>query len=203
MKKTTLLTMTLAMVALVLTGCGTGGAKVAGKDGAAQAVYAMTGASKTGANRATGGIDLSDASATCAKGGTVKLSAFKTEVDLSDGASVVLGYNMTFTNCGLVSSDQGDALYNGTVAVSQKVVTGAAGVKVEQAFKGTVTLAGAFNDTLAVDVKQSVNVTDMGQSGSVSIVLVGSATTSSGTYSWDGSVTVTGGTIAAEVTTSK
>ena len=187
---------TLAVTSTLMMGCG-GSAKIAGKDGAAQAVHALTTPSQTGANRATTVLDLTDASATCPKGGTAKLSGFNNQIDISgSGASATLTFTMVLTNCGLATSDQGDALYNGTVTVAQKVITNASGVQVAQAFKGNLTIGGAFNDSLDVDVTESVNVLDMGKIGSVSVVLKGSVKTSSSTYTYDESVNVLAGSIS-------
>jgi hypothetical protein len=195
--------LTTAVVTFMLTGCGGGAAKIGGKDGAAQAVHALSTPTQSAAKRASGGVLMTDISGDCAKGGTAKLSNFAQTVDVSGGVSFTQTFTMTLTNCGLASSSEGDALYNGTVEVSQKVVTDTSGVKVEQHFKGSVSLAGAFSDTLDTDVTESVTLTDLGKSGSVSIVLNGTVTTSTSSYTFDESVSVTGGTIAVDVAGSK
>ena len=194
--------LTTVAVTSMLTACG-GAAKIGGKDGAAQAVHALSSPTQSAAQRASGGVLMTDISGDCAKGGTVKLANFAEKIDVSGGVSFTQTFNMTLTNCGLATSAQGDALYNGTVQVSQKVVTGASGVKVEQHFKGSVSIGGAFSDTLDTDVTESVILTDLGKSGSVSIVLKGTVTTSTDSYTFDESVNVTAGTIAVEVAGSK
>jgi hypothetical protein len=52
-------------------------------------------------------------------------------------------------------------------------------------------------------VTESVILTDLGKSGSVSVVLKGTVTTSTDSYTFDESVNVTAGTIAVEVSGSK
>ena len=188
---------TLASATLVLAfaACGPS-AKIGGKDGTAQAIHALTQVSQTGADRASSGVNLTDATVSCSKGGTATLSAFATKVDLTDGISVLWTYQMDLNNCALATSDQGDAVYNGTMNVTQKIVTSSTTVAVSQAFKGKVTVGGAFDDFLDLDITDTLDVVDLGKSGSVTFKLVGTATTSTQTYTYDESVTITGGAIS-------
>ena len=201
--KKTLLTTTLA-VASTLMGCGPG-AKIDGKDGAAQAVHALTAPAQPAAGGSdAGAVDLEDGFSACPKGGTAKLSNLTSKIDISgSGASAALNFTMTLTDCGLATCDRGDVVYNGVVTVDRKLVANTSGAKMEHSFKGNLTLGGAISDTLVVDVTDSVNVVDMGKTGSVSVVLKGTATTSTSTYTYDGSVDVTAGKIAISSVASK
>lgn len=201
--KKTLLTTTLAVTS-TLMGCGPG-AKIDGKDGAAQAVHALTAPTQPAAGGSDAGAgDLSDASSACPRGGTAKLSNFSSKVDISgSGASAALNFTMTLTECGLATCDRGDVVYNGVVTVDRKLIANASGVQMEHTFKGDLTLGGGISDTLLVDVTDSVNVVDMGKTGSVSVVLKGTATTSTSTYTYDGSIDVTAGKIAISSVASK
>jgi hypothetical protein len=193
----TTLTMTIAaMTMMALTGCGPAAKLGGGKQGAASAAAALSGPTKGAADRAATPADLTDLTASCAKGGSAKLSNFKASVDLSGGTAVVQTYTMTLVGCGLASSEAGDALYDGTLEVSQKVLTSSAGVKVEQSFKGHVTIGGAFVDYLDTDVTQTVDVAALGQSGAVSVLFKGTVTNASGTYTYDEAVSVTGGVVS-------
>ena len=188
--KKMMLVVTVALSSL-LTACGPG-AKIDSKEAAAEAVHALTGASKSGAERSLGGLNTASATVSCPKGGSVELSAFEAKV----GTSMSLEYTMTLKACGLASSSQGNAVYDGSVVVSQKVDTSLSSVKVEQHFKGSLRISGAFNDSLDVDISELVAVDSMGTSaGSVNVELHGSVKTSSDTYTYDGQVTVQGGTI--------
>lgn len=201
--KTTLLTTTLAVTS-TLMGCGPG-AKIDGKDGAAQAVHALTASTQPAGSRSdAGAVDLSDALSTCPKGGTAKLSNLTSKVDISgSGASAALNFTLTLTECGLATCDRGDVVYNGVVTVVQKLIANASGAQMEHSFKGDLTIGGAISDTLVVDVTDSVNVADLGKTGSVSVVLKGTATTSTSTYTYDGSIDVTAGKIAISSVASK
>lgn len=194
--------MAMAVAAVAMSACG-GAAKVGGgKQGAAQALHAMSGPTKASANRAATPVDLTDLSVSCAKGGTAKLSNFAATVDTSGGGvKVVQSFTMELAACGLATSEAGDALYTGSVNVAQSVITDAAGVHVDQSFKGKVTLSGAFDDFLDTDVSEKVDVAQLGASGNVSVVLKGSLTTSSGSYAYDEAVNVNGGSIAIDSST--
>jgi len=198
--KTNLMMMALAAVAI--SACG-GAAKVGGgKDGAAQALHAMSAPTKESANRAASPLNLTDLTVSCAKGGTAKLSNFAATVDTSGGGvKVVQSFTMELAACGLATSDAGDALYTGSVKVAQSVITDASGVRVDQHFTGKVTISGAFNDFLDTDISEQVAVSQLGASGNVSVVLKGSLTDSSGSYTYDEAVNVNGGSIAVDSST--
>lgn len=189
--------MTMMILPAFLFACGGAGtAKISGKQGAAEAVHALTSATKGGGDRIAQPLYSSaDANVACAKGGTAKLSGFTHSATLGSPIVVTSKYTLTLTNCGLATSDQGDAVYNGTAAVEQSVVLGSGDLKVAQKFTGNLTVGGAFNDTLALDVEESVNLSELGKQGSLSVVLKGTVITSTETHTFDGSVTVAGGTI--------
>lgn len=181
-----------------LTACGPG-AKVGSKQASAEALHALSKPTNSAATRAASPIDTTDIDATCAQGGTSKLSNFTNSIDNSGGSlKVVQSFTMTLTGCGLAKTELGAALYSGTVQVSQIVSTDASGVNVEQTFKGKVTLDGAVSDFLDCNISQKVAVgaASSQSQGSVAEVLKGTLTTSSGTYTFDESVTVQDGAIS-------
>lgn len=189
--KLTLLTLTT----LALTACGPGSKVGGGKQGAAAAASALSTPTKQAADRSATPADLTDLTYSCTKGGTAKMSNFKAAIDTSGGTSVSQTYTMVLTGCVLASSDAGDALYTGTVEVTQRVITGTGGVQVEQKFKGHVSIDGAFSDFLDTDFAQTVDVSALGKQGDVSVMLKGTVTNTSGTYTYNESVSITAGKI--------
>ncbi len=186
---------------LAMMSCGGGVKVVSGKQGAAQAASALTSPTKPAAQRATATPnDLGDLTNSCLKGGSAKLSNFKVVVDLSNGTRVTQTYTMALANCGLASSTAGDALYNGSLEVSQVIVVNGAVVQVEQTLKGHVALDGAFTDFLDLDLTQSLDVQHLDTQGSVSMVLKGSVSNASGSYTFNESVTVNNGSIDVSAT---
>jgi hypothetical protein len=197
--KTTTSLIAAATLMLTLVACGPGAKIGGGKQGAAAAATALSAPTRRAADRAATPADLTDLNSTCSKGGTAKLSNFKAQVDTSGGgASVSQTFTMQLVACGLASSELGTALYNGTVEVSQKVITGANGVQIEQSFKGRVSIDGAFSDYLDTDVAQTVDISSLGTDGSVSVLLKGSVANSSGTYAFNEVVNVTQGSLAVQ-----
>lgn len=184
------------MVAAVmaLAACGGPGVKLGGgKTGAAQALQAASAPTKSGVNKAAGGIDVSGAvSYDCPYGGTAKLENFNLSVNGNAAGGVVSqSFNLTYVNCGLAKSEAGNAVYNGTFSVAQRIEGTASGGTVEQTFKGRVTLSGAFDDFLEADVKQRVAASSLG-SGTASIKLEGSLKTSGGAYTYAEDLNVSG-----------
>ena len=74
-------------------------------------------------------------------------------------------------------------------------------MKIAQTFKGKITFDGAFNDFLEADIVQSVDVSSLRAAPvQVSVILKGTLTDSSGTYTYDEAVNVTAGNLSVQVT---
>lgn len=198
MTKQILVTMS---VLAALSACGPGAKVGGGKQGAAQALMAASAPTKAGSDKASGGVDLTGAvSYTCPEGGNAQLQDFTTDVSTGTTVSVSQKFNIVYQGCGLAKSEAGTAAYDGTLAVVQKVVTGAAGVTVEQTFSGKVTIGGAFDDFLDVSATQKIDVASLGANGgSVSMHLDGTVADTSGSYTYNEQVDVTAGSIVVDV----
>lgn len=188
-----------------LVACGPGAKIASGKDGAAQALYAASGASAKGQDPYSQPIDVGlSATYKCREGGEAKLSGFQTVTDFTGGGvSVAQSFDIAYNNCGAVKTKAGVAILNGSWKATQGVVTSSGGVNVAQNFKGKILFQGAMDDFLDVDVVQTVGVSGLDQSsGSVSMVLKGTIADSSGTYTYDEAVSVTAGDLSVTVNAS-
>ena len=185
MKTTKLMTVAALAAAGALTGCGAPVKLGGGKTGAAQALQAASAPTKSGVNKASGGIDVTGSvSYACPHGGSASLDRFALSVNgVQTGGLVSQSFTLTYVNCGLANSEAGVAVSNGSFDVAQRIETSAGGATVEQSFKGRVTLSGAFDDFLEADVTQRVAASGLG-AGTVSVKLTGSLKTSSGAYSY-------------------
>lgn len=192
MKKTMLVTIA-AMTMALTTGCG-GAAKVGGgKQGAANSLAAASKPTKAGANVAATPVDVMPVNYSCPKGGSATLGAFTQEIDLTGGTGTVSQkFTVTYAACGLAESEAGVAIYDGSFTVTQSVQGDATGGTISQRYSGRVTIGGAFEDFLEADVSQEVSGSTL-ESASGSVKLVGKLTNSSGTYTYNESVTVNGG----------
>lgn len=184
----------VAVGTLGLMACG-GTAKIGGgKEGAAQAFFAASSATSAGANRSATPLDITGSLTwKCPDGGEATLSGFGASVNTGGGgATVAQNFTVTYKNCGAAKSDVGVAVYNGSMTVTQSVVTGADGVSVDQQFKGRVEVQGAFNDYIDADVRQQVSVTGLSSSGgAVAMKLVGTIKTSTDSHTFNETVNVT------------
>jgi hypothetical protein len=120
---------------------------------------------------------------------------------LGGAANIGAQYDVAYENCGVTKTDVGDLVLGGNWQVVQSVQASAGTAKVAQTFKGKVTFGGAFNDFLDADIVQTVDATSLGSTGgSVAVVLKGTLTDSSGTYTYDEQVNVTAGNVSVQVT---
>lgn len=192
-----------AFSAMSMLACGGGAnAKVGGgKEGAAQALAAASAPTKASSERSATPVNLTgDLDWACPHGGSAKLTGFQ-DVNVQGGVGVTVAqsFRITYENCGLAQSDVGTALYSGTLDVTQQVDVSADGVFLDQQLKGRLTIGGAFDDFLDTDVTQRVAVTALDGTGSVDMELKGSLANASGSYSYDGSISVTEGALPAVV----
>lgn len=180
---------------LALVACGPG-AKIDGKQGAAEAMFAASQPSK--ASNAASPIDVS---ARCAHGGTAEIHG--AGISIGTG-SVATSFNMKYSDCGMAKSDVGIAIFNGELTFSQSVMTSGGNANLSQGFKGKLLVQGAYDDFLDVDVTQQVAVGDLGANGTgVSVVLKGTIKTSEGTFTYDEAVSVVAGKISAKIQASR
>lgn len=192
----------IAFTAAGLMACGPGAKIGGGKQGAAEALLAASGPTKAGSDRASTPVDVTaNLSFKCPQGGTAELTAFHINVGVGVGANVSQEFTLNYKNCGLANSSAGVAVYNGSLTVAQQVIAASGSASVDQSFKGKVLVQGAFDDFLNADVVQKVAVTALAGSGQVSMTLKGTVETSSGSYTFDEAVNVTGSSITAEVKT--
>ncbi|MFT3842356.1 MAG: hypothetical protein QM723_35525 [Myxococcaceae bacterium] len=197
--------------ALALAACGPGEKIQSGKQGAAEALYAASGSTKTGADRLSQPLVTTDVSIACQLGGTAKLSGFQavTNTGLGQGGAFDIGQSFTvnFDHCAAAStsSGSGKAELNGKVDVTQAIDLAVGSASVLQKIKGHIDYQGAMNDFIDADVTQSVNATALSlTSGGVSLNLNGTLADSSGSYTYAtaDSLTVNAGTIDVQVTAS-
>ena len=193
--------LTLVVSSFVMVACGPG-AKIDGKQGAAEALFAASKPTKAKADTSATPVDLTGGiSFGCPEGGSADISGAGISIGTGGVATSV---TLTYKGCGLAKSDVGVAVFNGDMTLSQSVATSAGNVAVDQSFKGKVLVQGAFDDFLDADVKQSIAVGDLGATGTgVSMTLKGTIKTSQDTYTFDEMVTVTSGNISAKINASK
>lgn len=194
----TILTLSAVLASLCLVGCGGPGMTVGGgKQGAAEALYAVSGGPTKSSSAAPMAMP---SSLNCSEGGSVGFSGFALVPDLS-GKSVNLSTKFTLELKGCAQkTKQGLLVLNGSLAVEQAVAAGQGAASVNQKLKGTVQLQGDYADFLEVDLTQAVNVAELNQSaGGVSVTLKGTLKNKSGTYTYDEAVQVTPGSVTVDL----
>ena len=185
----------LVVSSLAMMACGPG-LKIDGKQGAAEAMFAASQPTKQNASASPANL-----TANCPQGGNAEI----TGAGISIGSGGVgTSFNMKYNACGVAKNDQGVAIYNGELKFSQSIMTSNGSANVSQGFKGRITVNGAYDDFLDVDVTQQVAVGDLGAQGTgVSVILKGSIATSEGSFTFDESVQVVAGQISAKINASK
>ena len=194
--------LTVVVASFAMMACGPG-ARIDGKQGAAEALFAASAPSKAKADSSATPVDVTGGlSFKCPEGGTADISGAGISIGTGGVATSV---KLTYNGCGLAKHDKyGVAIFNGDLTMAQKIVTGGATISVDQSFKGHVLVQGAYDDFLDVDVSESVAVGDLGTQGSgVSIVLKGTITDKEGTFTFDEMISVIGGNISAKVEASR
>ena len=182
-------------IAAALSACGPGMKLQSGKQAAAEAVYALSGPT-------SGGFGGGAFNASCAKGGSVGFEGFQLNVNTGGGgASVGQTLSLSYKGCS-VATQAGTMVLNGTIDVTQYVAAGTAGASVQQGFKGKMYLQGAFDDFLDMEVTEGIDVTTGGQGTSAAVVLKGSVANSTGSYSFNDTISVTPGTVSVQVSAS-
>lgn len=184
----------IVVSSFVLMACGPG-AKLDGKQGAAEALFAASQPTAK-ANSAAQPADSLSISYSCPQGGNASITAASLNLG---GGSVSTAFKLGYDSCGLAKNDVGVAVFNGDLNFTQAIDVNA-GVSLEQKFTGKVLVQGAYDDFIDADVTQTVNVSDLSSgTGAVSMTLKGTISTSEGTYTYDEAVTVTPGSISAHL----
>ncbi len=184
-----------SLLTMTVLACGSGAPLSTGKPAAAQAVAALSTPTKASTQRDP--KDVSTALNGCARGGSVTLSNFTYEVDLSEGTVASQRYTMELNDCALATSASGDAHYSGKVQVTQRVYLVGPRSDIAQTFSGRLTIGGAFDDFLETEITQTVSLADLGADHSVSAVFKGSVSNRSGTYTFNESVDITAGQLTS------
>lgn len=194
----------LVVGSLALVACGPG-AKIDGKQGAAEALFAASKPSQAKASPGTTPVDLTgNVNWNCPEGGKASITGAGISIGTGSTTTVGTQFTLKYENCGLAKSDVGVAIFNGSMTFSQNVSAGAGSASVDQKFKGRLQVQGAYDDFLDADVTQQIAVGDLGANGTgVSMVLKGTIATSEGSFTFDESVSVIAGKISAKIDASK
>ncbi len=177
-----------------------GGAKIAAtKEAAAQALFY----SSKGAGGAAGGMLAMmqqaatvtvDTSAPCPHGGqaTVKLDIN------SVGQTANMAFDIVYAGC---NYDNHNSL-NGTMHVVMNVVTSGTSVSLAMTMTGRVDFSGEISDFVQPNITETISATQLSEtSGSVSINLNGTISTSSGQYTYTNeTVNITADGVATSTT---
>lgn len=185
----------VAVVAVALSACGGGGAKI-GKEGAAQAVFQASqpvgkGASGQGvveralASGANGSLEIT---ASCDKGGNATLKLNIT----GGGTSGEFSYNVTYNNC----SEDGANRYNGSMTTTFAASGSGTSATFTYTMNGRLTISGEIDDFVeANNVRLSMGIFGSGTGATVSMSINGSIRTSTETHVYNNetlSITVDG-----------
>ena len=195
--------MAVSVVVLAFCACGPGAKLSGGKQGAAEALYAASGVTK-GGQGAGSGIDANTSvDVKCPQGGSASLSGFALVTGAGGLTDISESFNANYNNCG-VKTDAGNSVIQGSIKVTQSVKVTGSSVDINQAIKGKLTMAGAVDDFIDIDITQVVGVSALSQTtGAVSMTLKGSITDTEGKFTYDEAVSVTPGKITVEVATTK
>lgn len=190
----------IVVSSFVLVACGPG-ARLDGKQGAADALFAATRPTSAKGQNSASPADSLSIEYRCPEGGTANISA--ASFGIGEGG-IDSTLNLGYSSCGLAKSDVGVAVYNGSLAFVQSIDLGNA-LSIDQQLKGRVQVQGAYDDFLDVNVTQHVGVGDLSGSGvgAVSMTLKGTITTSEGTFTYDEAVSVTPGQIHTRLAAQK
>lgn len=193
--------LSLVVGSFVMMACGPG-AKINGKQGAADAMFAASQPSRAKADPSatpadlTGGIDFK-----CPQGGNASINGAGVSVGTGGVSS---NFTLKYNGCGMAKGDVGVAIFNGSMTFTQSVATSGGNVSVDQAFKGKILVQGAYDDFIDADVRESVSVGDLGAAGTgVSVILKGTIKTSEDTFTFDETVSVVAGQISAKIQASR
>lgn len=194
----------LVVGSLALVACGPG-AKIDGKQGAAEAMFAASKPSAAKADSSSTPVDVTGGiSYNCPEGGKAAITGTGISLGIGQNTSVGTNFTLSYDNCGLAKGDIGVAIFNGKMTFSQNIVAGSSAVSLDQGFKGRLEVKGAYDDFIDADVKQQIAVGDLGASGTgVSMVLKGTITTTEGTFTFDEMVSVIAGQISAKIEANK
>lgn len=201
--------MFLAGVSTVVCACGPGHKLGGGKEGAATALFMTSAPTRSSSSTLGSGSSIQPSvTVSCPLEGKATLYGVSLAADASGtGASLSSSYTLDFQGCATTTFDDPKSpavekdlvLLNGNMGITQLIDLSNSSAEVTQGFKGRLKLDGAFDDFLDSDVRQKVEAQWLGaQSGSVTVTLDGTITTSSGTYTYSNeTVSFTAGHLTA------
>jgi hypothetical protein len=195
----------VAGVAISLLACG-GGAKIGGgKEGAAAALFAASGSTKTnGSLLDVVGQNLDQSgefTGNCPFGGKATYKGFQLINDVQNPTNIEQKFTLSYAACGATTFDNPKTtavekdvvVVNGDMTLAQKmsfdVSKPSASGNVTQTMKGDLKFGGAFDDSLNADITQTVDWSKLGtQGGTVTVTLNGKIVTSTETYTYNNEV---------------
>lgn len=178
----------VAVASLGLFACG-GGARIAdNKEAAASAAFAAS----RGANSTSGslrGLPMFPALTTattvdCPNGGTASTRIDANGIDSEGNAA----FSLTYDNCNW----DGATAMSGTVNVGMSFVfDSSSSFSMSLSLQGRVNFSGEISDFVDMNITETIDASRLSEtSGTVSIVLDGTITTSSNTYTYDNETVV-------------
>ncbi len=195
--------LTISSVVLAFCACGPGAKVSGGKQGAAEALFAASQATK-GGTPAGSGVDLTASiNVACPEGGSASLHGFSLLTNIGGGLTDIgESFTADYNNCG-VKTELGTSVLKGSLKVDQTIKVGAGSSDIDQTIKGKLEMGGATSDFLDIDITQKVAVTALSQtSGGVSMTLKGTLKDTEGTWTYDEAVSVTPGKITVDIAAS-
>lgn len=191
----------LVVGSLAMVACGPG-AKIDGKQGAAEALLAATQPWKAKAE--TSATPVTNISWACPEGGTAAISGASINIGTGGTTDVSAGVTLSYRGCGLAKGSLGVAVFNGDMTFSNRILAGQSSAAVDLGIKGLVHVQGAYDDFLEADVVEKLSAADLGTKGvSVAMSIKGTVKTGEGTFTFDEMLSVMSGTISAKVQASK
>jgi hypothetical protein len=174
----------VAAVAGGLVACGGGAPLAPTKEAAAQALFASSNYANPPTSGANGAGLSAEVATDCRRGGRAKVK-YDLDSFLQQGSStdVAFTFDVIFENC----SDDGETTMNGTLTTGYDLSSADPyNAELALTMKGRVNFSGAVSDFVDANVVQHISIEQHGtSSGSVSVRLSGTITTSSGTYTYD------------------
>lgn len=179
-----LIRVALVLGAMVLVGCG-GRPLAANKEAAAGALFQ----SSRGASSAQGALaqvlnsgagTQTEVRVSCPRGGNVAI-----RLDVTSGTTTSLTYDLVYDGCNY----DGRTSMRGTMHMTMDLTSGGTTAAIALHLQGRIELSGEISDFVDANVTETVTMTDLSSpSGTVTVTLDGTISTSSGTYTYTNEV---------------
>ncbi len=162
-------------------------AKIDGKQGAAEAMFAASERAKPAADWPL------DVDASCPQGGTAPITSSGTATD----------FRIKYKDCGVAENDLGVAIYRGELAFTQSIYSVSSVFDqpnvtwLSHVYKGKIFVEGAYDDFLDVDLQipEPLGRLPVKPGTRLEVIMSGQLTTSEGTFFFSESVGVVSGQI--------